>query len=87
MLLQGAISNPVPSGRKSLGRIHMNDQGLTFHGSILSKGLEITGKSTYIYKKFLSYSAGTGSSGSGNGTGGNANVSFASPPADIDWND
>ena len=67
--------------------IHMNDQGLTFHGSILSKGLEITGKSTYIYKKFLSDSAGTGSSGSGNGTGGNANVSLASPPADIDWND
>ena len=65
--------------------IHMNDQGLTFHGSILSKGLEITGKSTYIYKKFLSDSAGTGSSGSG--TGGNANVSLASPPADIDWND
>lgn len=65
--------------------IHMNDQGLTFHGSILSKGLEITGKSTYIYKKFLSDSAGTGSSG--NGTGGNANVSLASPPADIDWND
>lgn len=67
--------------------IHMNDQGLTFHGSILSKGLEITGKSTYIYKKFLSDSAGTGSSGSGNGTGGNANVSLTSPPADIDWND
>ncbi|WP_405746568.1 pilus assembly protein TadG-related protein, partial [Anaerovibrio slackiae] len=67
--------------------IHMNDQGLTFHGSILSKGLEITGKSTYIYKKFLSDSAGTGSSGSGNGTGGNASVSLASPPADIDWND
>lgn len=65
--------------------IHMNDQGLTFHGSILSKGLEITGKSTYIYKKFLSDSAGTGSSGSG--TGGNASVSLASPPADIDWND
>ena len=65
--------------------IHMNDQGLTFHGSILSKGLEITGKSTYIYKKFLSDSAGTGSSG--NGTGGNASVSLASPPADIDWND
>ena len=63
--------------------IHMNDQGLTFHGSILSKGLEITGKSTYIYKKFLSDSAGTGSSG----TGGNANVSLTSPPADIDWND
>ena len=67
--------------------IHMNDQGLTFHGSILSKGLEITGKSTYIYKKFLSDSAGTGSSGSGSGTGGNASVSLASPPADIDWND
>ena len=65
--------------------IHMNDQGLTFHGSILSKGLEITGKSTYIYKKFLSDSAGTGSSGSG--TGGNASVSLTSPPADIDWND
>lgn len=65
--------------------IHMNDQGLTFHGSILSKGLEITGKSTYIYKKFLSDSAGTGSSG--NGTGGNANVSLASPPDNIDWND
>ena len=47
--------------------IHMNDQGLTFHGSILSKGLEITGKSTYIYKKFLSDSAGTGSSGNGTG--------------------
>ena len=65
--------------------IHMNDQGLTFHGSILSKGLEITGKSTYIYKKFLSDSAGTGSSG--NGTGGNASVSLASPPDNIDWND
>ena len=65
--------------------IHMNDQGLTFYGSILSKGLEITGKSTYIYKKFLSDSAGTGSSG--NSTGGNANVSLASPPDNIDWND
>lgn len=67
--------------------IHINDQGLTFHGSILSKGLEITGKSTYIYKKFLSDSAGTGSSGSGNGTASsNATVGLTSPPADISWN-
>lgn len=71
--------------------IHINDQGLTFHGSILSKGLEITGKSTYIYKKFLSDSAGTGSSGSGNSTGNgtassNATVGLTSPPADISWN-
>lgn len=64
--------------------IHMNDQGLTFHGSILSKGLEITGKSTYIYKKFLSDSAGTGSSGNGTAAS-NATVGLTSPPSDISW--
>ena len=64
--------------------IHMNDQGLTFHGSILSKGLEITGKSTYIYKKFLSDSAGTGSSGNGTASS-NATVGLTSPPSDISW--
>ena len=62
----------------------MNDQGLTFHGSILSKGLEITGKSTYIYKKFLSDSAGTGSSGNGTASS-NATVGLTSPPSDISW--
>ena len=64
--------------------IHINDQGLTFYGSILSKGLEITGKSSYTYKKFLSDNA-SGSNGSG--TGSNATVSLASPPENIDWND
>ena len=64
--------------------IHMNDQGLTFHGSILSKGLEITGKSTYIYKKFLSDSAGTGSSGNGTASS-NATVGLTSPPSVISW--
>lgn len=64
--------------------IHMNDQGLTFYGSILSKGLEITGKSSYTYKKFLS---DNGSGSNGSGTGSNANVSLAPPPDNIDWND
>lgn len=61
----------------------LNDQKLSFYGSIASKGLTITGKGTYEIDKTIG--GGDGNS-TGNGTASsNATVGLTSPPADISW--
>lgn len=63
--------------------VHINDEKLSFYGSIASKGLTITGKGTYEIDKTIG--GGDGSS-TGNGTAStNATVGLTSPPADISW--
>ena len=63
--------------------VHINDEKLSFYGSIASKGLTITGKGTYEIDKTIG--GGDGSS-TGNGTAfTNATVGLTSPPADISW--
>lgn len=63
--------------------VHINDGGMSFYGSIASKGLIITGKGTYEIDKTIG--GGDGSS-TGNGTASsNATVGLTSPPADISW--
>ena len=63
--------------------VHINDEKLSFYGSIASKGLTITGKGTYEIDKTIG--GGDGSS-TGNGTAStNATVGLTSPPADIAW--
>lgn len=63
--------------------VHINDGGMSFYGSIASKGLIITGKGTYEIDKTIG--GGDGSS-TGNGTAfTNATVGLTSPPADISW--
>ena len=63
--------------------ILLNDDKLSFYGSIASKGLTITGKGTYEIDKTIG--GGNGSS-TGNGTASsNATVGLTSPPADISW--
>lgn len=63
--------------------VHINDGGMSFYGSIASKGLAITGKATYEIDKTIG--GGNGSS-TGNGTASsNATVGLTSPPADISW--
>lgn len=64
-------------------KVHINDDGMSFYGSIASKGLEITGKGTYEIDKTIG--GGDGNS-TGNGTASsNATVGLTSPPADIFW--
>lgn len=61
----------------------INDEKLSFYGSIASKGLTITGKGTYEIDKTIG--GGDGSS-TGNGTASsNATVGLTSPPSDISW--
>lgn len=61
----------------------LNDQKLSFYGSIASKGLTITGKGTYEIDKTIG--GGDGNS-TGNGTASsNATVGLTSPPSDISW--
>lgn len=63
--------------------VHINDEKLSFYGSIASKGLTITGKGTYEIDKTIG--GGDGSS-TGNGTAfTNATVGLTSPPSDISW--
>lgn len=63
--------------------VHINDEKLSFYGSIASKGLTITGKGTYEIDKTIG--GGDGSS-TGNGTASsNATVGLTSPPSDISW--
>lgn len=63
--------------------VHINDEKLSFYGSIASKGLTITGKGTYEIDKTIG--GGDGNS-TGNGTASsNATVGLTSPPADISW--
>lgn len=63
--------------------VHINDEKLSFYGSIASKGLTITGKGTYEIDKTIG--GGDGSS-TGNGSAStNATVGLTSPPADISW--
>lgn len=63
--------------------VHINDEKLSFYGSIASKGLTITGKGTYEIDNTIG--GGNGSS-TGNGTAStNATVGLTSPPADISW--
>lgn len=64
-------------------KVHINDDGMSFYGSIASKGLEITGKGTYEIDKTIG--GGDGNS-TGNGTASsNATVGLTSPPSDISW--
>lgn len=64
--------------------VHINDGGMSFYGSIASKGIAITGKGTYEIDKTIG--GGDGNS-TGNGTASsNATVGLTSPPADISWN-
>ena len=63
--------------------VHINDGGMSFYGSVASKGIEITGKGTYEIDKTIG--GGDGSS-TGNGTAfTNATVGLTSPPSDISW--
>lgn len=63
--------------------VHINDGGMSFYGSIASKGIAITGKGTYEIDKTIG--GGDGNS-TGNGTASsNATVGLTSPPADISW--
>lgn len=63
--------------------VHINDGGMSFYGSVASKGVEITGKGTYEIDKTIG--GGDGSS-TGNGTASsNATVGLTSPPSDISW--
>lgn len=63
--------------------VHINDGGMSFYGSIASKGIEITGKGTYEIDKTIG--GGDGNS-TGNGTASsNATVGLTSPPSDISW--
>lgn len=63
--------------------VHINDDKLSFYGSIASKGLTITGKGTYEIDKTIG--GGDGNS-TGNGTASsNATVGLTSPPSDISW--
>lgn len=63
--------------------VHINDEKLSFYGSVASKGIEITGKGTYEIDKTIG--GGDGSS-TGNGTASsNATVGLTSPPSDISW--
>lgn len=63
--------------------VHINDGGMSFYGSIASKGLIITGKGTYEIDKTIG--GGDGNS-TGNGTASsNATVGLTSPPSDISW--
>lgn len=63
--------------------VHINDGGMSFYGSIASKGLAITGKGTYEIDKTIG--SGDGNS-TGNGTASaNATVGLTSPPSDISW--
>lgn len=61
-------------------KVHINDDGMTFYGSIAAKGLEITGKGTYIHENLL----GDIASGSGNGIG-SAVIGLTAPPDNISW--
>lgn len=63
--------------------VHINDDGMSFYGSVASKGIEITGKGTYEIDKTIG--GGDGNS-TGNGTASsNATVGLTSPPSDISW--
>lgn len=63
--------------------VHINDGGMSFYGSIASKGLIITGKGTYEIDKTI---GGGDDNSTGNGTASsNATVGLTSPPADISW--
>lgn len=60
-------------------KVHINDDGMTFYGSIAAKGLEITGKGTYVQEDFMG----------GNGAGSASSITkigLSAPPADITWN-
>lgn len=64
-------------------KVHINDDKMSFYGSIASKEIEITGKGTYEIDKTIG--GGDGNS-TGNGTASsNATVGLTSPPADISW--
>lgn len=64
-------------------KVHINDDKMSFYGSVASKGIEITGKGTYEIDKTIG--GGDGNS-TGNGTASsNATVGLTSPPADISW--
>lgn len=65
-------------------KVHINDDGMNFYGSIAAKGIEITGKGTYIHENFLGdFDSGNGSHVSG--CTGNATIGLASPPDNISW--
>lgn len=64
-------------------KVHINDDKMSFYGSVASKEIEITGKGTYEIDKTIG--GGDGNS-AGNGTASsNATVGLTSPPADISW--
>lgn len=64
-------------------KVHINDDKMSFYGSVASKEIEITGKGTYEIDKTIG--GGDGNS-TGNGTASsNATVGLTSPPADISW--
>ncbi len=64
-------------------KVHINDDGMSFYGSIASKGLEITGKGTYEIDKTIG--GGDGNSTGNGSASSNATVGLTSPPADISW--
>lgn len=69
-------------------KVHINDDGMTFYGSIAAKGLEITGKGTYIHEDIINGGNNSGGNVSGNGGtnhGGNTVISLTAPPDNISW--
>lgn len=88
--VHGATNDKTSKGSYFHGIIYapyanvlINDEKLSFYGSIASKGLTITGKGTYEIDKTIG--GGDGSS-TGNGSAStNATVGLTSPPADISW--
>ena len=58
-------------------KVHINDEGLKFYGSIAAKGLEITGKGTYVHENVFSNGSGSNNI--------NTSVGLAVPPDNINW--
>ena len=65
------------------GSVKINDNGLTFRGSIVANSISLSSVGHYTWEPIIS---GGGSSGSGSSSG-STSVGLVSPPSDINWND
>lgn len=88
--VHGATNDSTTKGSYFHGIIYapysnvlINDEKLSFYGSIASKGLTITGKGTYEIDKTIG--GGDGNSTGNGSASSNATVGLTSPPADISW--
>lgn len=64
-------------------KVHINDDKMSFYGSVASKEIEITGKGTYEIDKTIG--GGDGNSTGNGSASSNATVGLTSPPSDISW--